>query len=320
MRYRFVGGQDVPEWILAEVSVLSRISCVRLKLICRQVIYEQCGVSLDFDKLSKLVPKDSGFSASDIKATVAAIAFVITNATRYGIDHDVLNAELQQLGLPKENSDGVSRPYRIHRDKLRAQAAADSLRLPRLLSVSVRSDTICASSACGSLLAPSGSTGSSVAAAARPVAVYQVSLGLTHTASSARARAAADGPPTPLLSSHAAASALQGEGRSAGAGAQTRRGATAAATAAATFDADAAMALAALNAQPLVVTPRPNPGVTASTAAAPASQSATAPAATAHFTVSAENAVALLAELRVARKALAAVTAAASAPLAAASK
>jgi hypothetical protein len=39
-------------------------SCVRLKLICRQVIYELCGVELDFDKLGKLVPKDAGACAS----------------------------------------------------------------------------------------------------------------------------------------------------------------------------------------------------------------------------------------------------------------
>lgn len=91
MRYRFVGSQDVPEWILAEVSVLSKIvsrcrvdlselygrrllpfqpsasifspvqSCVRLKLISRQVVLDLCGSSpLDFEKLARLVPKDSG--------------------------------------------------------------------------------------------------------------------------------------------------------------------------------------------------------------------------------------------------------------------
>ncbi len=63
----------------------------------------------------------------------------------------VLNAELQQLGLPKENSDGVSRPYRIHRERLRAQAAFDSLRAPRLVSLGWRVDAVVATSALGSL-------------------------------------------------------------------------------------------------------------------------------------------------------------------------
>jgi len=67
---------------------------------------------------------------------VAALAYVLSSATKHDVDHEVrgvlgavatcflslcrcrmqaLNAELQQLGLPRENCDGISRPYRIHR-------------------------------------------------------------------------------------------------------------------------------------------------------------------------------------------------------------
>ncbi len=60
-----------------------------------------------------------------------------------------MNAELQQLGLPKENSDGVSRPYRIHKERLRAQATAESLRAPRLLSLDWRVDAVISTSTLG---------------------------------------------------------------------------------------------------------------------------------------------------------------------------
>lgn len=212
-KYRFVGNQDVPDWILAEVSVLSKIvrtmrttpfcgagqhanpdvgalldsiapclthlrqhmslssavqSCVRLKLICRQVINELAGGDLDFEKITKLIPKDSGFTWSDVKATVAAISFILSAATKYAVDHEVLNSELQQLGLPKENSDGISRPFRIHSDRLRGQAASESLRLPRLVSVAYRTDAVIATSVAGQLKGGA------------PEYVVHLSLGMSH--------------------------------------------------------------------------------------------------------------------------------------------
>lgn len=301
MRYRFVGGQDVPEWILAEVSVLSKISCVRLKLICRQVIYDLCGVPLDFEKLAKLVPKDGGFTASDIKATVAAIAFVVTNATRYRVDAEALNAELQQLGLPKENSDGISRPFRIHRDKLTAQAAADSLRLPRVCSAAVRSDVIVASSACGGLL-PAASASS---APSQPTCVYHVSLGLSHGMSGNAPRVAApDAESTQLLQSAAARSAAATARPVPGLGLEPG------------LAQQAQAALLALNAQPLVPSAAPVGSPSPSEAASGSASSAAArvlPSQRIAFTVSAEKAAALLAELRVARRVLASLAAASAA-------
>jgi len=153
MKFRFVSGKDVPEWVLAEVSVLSRISCVRLKLITRQVINELAGDgALDVEKVQKLVPNGQGFAWTDIKAALAAISYILRQAVRADVDHTVLGAELQQLGLPKENSDGISRPFRIHRIRLREQARANSLRsAPRLVSLDWTMDVILASSRLGLL-------------------------------------------------------------------------------------------------------------------------------------------------------------------------
>ena len=88
---------------------------------------------------------------------------------------DLLNTELQQLGLPKENSDGVSRPFRIHRERLRAQARADAPAPPRLISLDWRVDAVVASSALGVLRVRADTTGGSVG---EPLAILK--LGLSH--------------------------------------------------------------------------------------------------------------------------------------------
>jgi len=196
MKFRFCSGKDVPEWLLAEVSVLSRISCVRLKLITRQVVNELAGDgALDVDKVQKIVPKGQGFAWSDVKAALAAIAYILEQAARSDVDHAVLGAELQQLGLPKENSDGISRPFRIHGARLRAQARADSLRAPALLSLDWRLDAVLATSRLGVLraqpAAPAPASALAAAAdavdAAAPASVavepvLHLRLGLSHAA------------------------------------------------------------------------------------------------------------------------------------------
>jgi hypothetical protein len=47
MKFRFCGEQDAPDWILAEVSVLSKMSSVRMKLICRQIINQLLGIGIN---------------------------------------------------------------------------------------------------------------------------------------------------------------------------------------------------------------------------------------------------------------------------------
>uniref|UniRef100_A0A667YQN8 COMM domain containing 4 n=1 Tax=Myripristis murdjan TaxID=586833 RepID=A0A667YQN8_9TELE len=38
MRFRFCGDLDCPDWVLAEISTLAKISSVKMKLLCGQVL------------------------------------------------------------------------------------------------------------------------------------------------------------------------------------------------------------------------------------------------------------------------------------------
>lgn len=44
---------------------------------------------------------DAKFETSDIKASVAAIAFILSSAAKHSVDGNSLDNEMQQLGLPK---------------------------------------------------------------------------------------------------------------------------------------------------------------------------------------------------------------------------
>lgn len=171
-RFKFCGDRDVPDWVVAEISVLSKIvrhpllvprgakraqatligcladclspfaaapspphpyapswpqSCVRMKLICKQVINELLGGEVGFAKVQRLIPRDKGFTPADTRAALAAMNFLLRSASVNAVSDEVLNRELQQLGLPKENSDGISRPFRNNRKLLVEYLAKSSL-------------------------------------------------------------------------------------------------------------------------------------------------------------------------------------------------
>ena len=291
--------------MIAEMGTLSRISCVRLKLITRQVINELSGGALDTEKVAKLAPM---LSWSDIRATLAAIAFVLRGAVRFDVDAEKLNTELQQLGLPKENSDGVSRPYRIHRERLRAQARVNTLSAPRVVSLDWRVDAAVASSSLGVLRRSGGDFGGALGEPA-----VTLRFGLSHASNGRQPRyAAADAGATPLrLGAHAAAalaSAREAAARSPGGVA------AAASTMGSAVDAAASdVALLALGVRPLgaaeVSSETASPRVALATAQPLASPGASAtPLVTAADSVSialtSTELAALIAELKIAAQVL----------------
>ncbi|XP_060116093.1 COMM domain-containing protein 4 isoform X1 [Heteronotia binoei] len=144
-RFRFCGDLDCPDWVLAEISTLAKISSVKLKLICAQVLKDLLGEGIDYEKILKLT-SDAKFESGDIKATIAVLNFILSSAAKHNVDSESLSSELQQLGLPKEHATGLCRSYEEKQSPLQESLRGCSLRLNRLDSVSWRVDYTLSSS------------------------------------------------------------------------------------------------------------------------------------------------------------------------------
>jgi len=147
MRFRFCGDLDCPDWVLAEIQTLSKLSSVKFKLLCSQVtksLVDNDG-QLDVAKLEKLCA-DAKFEWNDVKAAVAALHFVVTNAAKYDVRVDELSDEIQQLGLPKEHATGLGKVYSDHAVAVRARMREKSLKLNSLEKVDWRVDFVLGSS------------------------------------------------------------------------------------------------------------------------------------------------------------------------------
>ncbi|XP_017261054.1 COMM domain-containing protein 4 [Kryptolebias marmoratus] len=145
MRFRFCGDLDCPDWVLAEISTLAKISSVKMKLLCAQVLKDLLGEGIDYDKVAKLTA-DAKFESGDIKASVAVLSFILSSAAKHDVDGESLSSELQQLGLPKEHVTGLCKSYEDKHSALQDKLRETSLRLGRLNSVSWRVDYTLSSS------------------------------------------------------------------------------------------------------------------------------------------------------------------------------
>lgn len=99
----------------------------------------------NYDKVLKLA-SDNADGIADIKGSIAAIHFILSNAAKFDVDEKSLVLEIQQLGLPKENSDVIGRQYRDAKDMLRSKFEDGSYRVSKLLAVDWRVDQIVTSS------------------------------------------------------------------------------------------------------------------------------------------------------------------------------
>ncbi|XP_011855780.1 PREDICTED: COMM domain-containing protein 4 isoform X1 [Mandrillus leucophaeus] len=174
MRFRFCGDLDCPDWVLAEISTLAKMSSVKLRLLCSQVLKELLGQGIDYEKILKLTA-DTKFESGDVKATVAVLSFILSSAAKHSVDGESLSSELQQLGLPKEHAASLCRCYEEKQSPLQKHLRVCSLRMNRLAGVGWRVDYTLSSSLLRSVEEPMVHLRLEVAAApgtpAQPVAM-----------------------------------------------------------------------------------------------------------------------------------------------------
>ena len=134
MKFRFCGGRDCPDWLLAEISTISRLTSIKAKLVsskvCQALIsHKKEETKPDHEEKISALTLDAKFSKADIQASVAALNFILTSAAKYDCDLDSVTSELQQLGLPKEHSATIGKVYGDNKSALRDRLKDKSLEI-----------------------------------------------------------------------------------------------------------------------------------------------------------------------------------------------
>ncbi|XP_012283145.1 COMM domain-containing protein 4 [Orussus abietinus] len=143
MRFRFLGDSDCPDWLLAEINTLSRMTSIKLKNLGQLVAKFLTEGELDESKVNKIA-QDAKLEPNDSKAVIATLEFILTSSARYGVSTADLSSELQQLGLPREHSAAIARLHTDNSSQIAAVLKGQSLRISGLSSIEVApSDNAC---------------------------------------------------------------------------------------------------------------------------------------------------------------------------------
>ena len=118
-----------------------------------QVLGSLLGQDIDFGKITKLT-SDTGFEATDTKACISCLKHIIFSAAKFDCDEQLLEMELQQLGLPKEHTLALCRPYKEKKDVLRQHLESQIFRMTTLESVDWRLDYVISSSSFRDIACP----------------------------------------------------------------------------------------------------------------------------------------------------------------------
>jgi hypothetical protein len=127
MRFRFCGGLEPPDWLLAEIPLLARVPVDAAAGLCASVTADLSASDGAVDHAAALFPAADGDQATEAAAVVAALRFVLTSAAKYDARADDLRLELQQLGLDKPLSEAIAGAYASARVSIREQQRELSL-------------------------------------------------------------------------------------------------------------------------------------------------------------------------------------------------
>eukprot|EP01029_Cantina_marsupialis_P029747 TRINITY_DN782127_c0_g1_i1.p1 TRINITY_DN782127_c0_g1~~TRINITY_DN782127_c0_g1_i1.p1 ORF type:complete len:201 (-),score=46.45 TRINITY_DN782127_c0_g1_i1:106-708(-) len=110
MRFKFCGDLDPPDWILAEIAVISRFDAENIQNLTENIIQDIIGKALNFKMVEKM-RKKLKMERTEMKAAIACIRHILESSSRFNVTSAVLQTELEQLGLPKANSSGLVKAY-----------------------------------------------------------------------------------------------------------------------------------------------------------------------------------------------------------------
>ena len=133
MKFKFCGNVDCPDWLITEIVYLSKITPIKHRilgnLICKYIIKEG-----DTQKIKKML-EEMNLTQEEITIVISSLCFIIKSSAKFNVDDMMLSQELQQLGLPQDIADAISKVYKKNKDILRNYLKQDIFSFNRVSDV-----------------------------------------------------------------------------------------------------------------------------------------------------------------------------------------
>ena len=118
MRFKFCGNIDCPDWLITEITYLTKFTSVKLRIISNQICRFIINKGSNIQDLKKILD-EMNLNEQESKIVISVLDFIFRNSAKFDVEDIALNQELQQLGLPQENADSISKVFKNQKLKLR---------------------------------------------------------------------------------------------------------------------------------------------------------------------------------------------------------
>ena len=134
MKFKFCGNIDCPEWLISEITFLTKLTTIKLRIISNNLINYILTNSNNINNITNIL-EEMNFSENESHIIISLLEFIIKNAAKFDVEDLVLNQELQQLGLPLENADCISKVYKNQKENLKNRLKNDIFTFNKIKSV-----------------------------------------------------------------------------------------------------------------------------------------------------------------------------------------
>ena len=118
MKFKFCGNRDCPDWLITEIIFLTKISSIKLRILSNQICKFILNKGENINDIKKIL-LDLNLSEKEASIVISVLDFIFRNASKFDVDDNILNQELQQLGLPQEIAESISKVFKREKNKLR---------------------------------------------------------------------------------------------------------------------------------------------------------------------------------------------------------
>lgn len=137
MKFKFCGNVDSPEWLISEITFLTKISAIRLRMLCNNVANFIINNGKNYKEIQKSLD-DMNFNETEGKIIFSLLDFIIRSSIKFDVAENILSNELQQLGLPQENADAITKIFKNQKENLRNKLKEDVFAFSQIKNVNYK--------------------------------------------------------------------------------------------------------------------------------------------------------------------------------------
>ena len=118
MRFKFCGNIDCPDWLITEITYLTKFTSVKLRIISNQICRFIINKGANIQDLKKILD-EMNLNEQESKIVISVLDFIFRNSAKFDVEDIALSQELQQLGLPQENAESISKVFKNQKLKFK---------------------------------------------------------------------------------------------------------------------------------------------------------------------------------------------------------